>query len=680
MSAQGEQPFDRSTIRRGLVGLVAAKVALLIVTFDVTQTMAHPFDLAKAIVSRALVGPMVVALAIALITYGWAILPRSRVHVLVGAYAAVAVLATAFASDPYLALFGDQRYLGLTALADLLVLYLCVAVAFRERTDWLVLGAALFGAGLLSIAYGALQALHADPLGWALVDRIRPFGTIGNPDTFGLLLSLLFGLGGGAVVAGGGRGIRPAGAALCLAAVAVSAAVATRGTAAGMLAGLAIAAALAVRVQVRPNARLRVAFGALAVAAVLGAALSATYLGERVRATVEVGLNTQDRFALYGAALAAIAERPLVGYGTDDFRVAFVRHRPTNSDELFPVGAAADSAHSWVLQTAATVGVPGLIVLVALAGMFFVSSWRLAGTERLPAVPLIAGAAAYFAHGALTVGTLGVDWFPWVAFAAVAARARPPDLSSRPIRRVPAPVVATAFALVAVIGIAAAWNAYQADRETQYARQGSDLGQADAVGHGLAAVARDGGRADHWNELGRAYYAARRWPESAAAFAEAAARAPYQADFWTNLALARLQQALAGDAAARPATLDAARRAVEEDPNTAPPRVALAKIALSLNDAALALAVAVDGVRRDPASFQYDQLIVMSAAKADPAAARPLVESALAARETAGLRVTLAEVALRQGDLESARTNARRALQLEPANADAQRILRAAGG
>ncbi len=126
--------------------------------------------------------------------------------------------------------------------------------------------------------------------------------------------------------------------------------------------------------------------------------------------------------------------------------------------------------------------------------------------------------------------------------------------------------------------------------------------------------------------------------------------------------------------------MDAARRAVEEDPNTAPPRVALAKIALSLNDAALALAVAVDGVRRDPASFQYDQLIVMSAAKADPAAARPLVESALAARETAGLRVTLAEVALRQGDLESARTNARRALQLEPANADAQRILRAAGG
>src|SRR6266550_3033781 len=49
-------------------------------------------------------------------------------------------------------------------------------------------------------------------------------------------------------------------------------------------------------------------------------------------------------------------------------------------------------------------------------------------------------------------------------------------------------------------------------------------------------------------------------------------------------------------------------------------------------------------------------------------------------RRRARLRVALGNVALRQGDREAALDSGRRALALEPSNADAQALVRAAGG
>jgi len=64
----------------------------------------------------------------------------------------------------------------------------------------------------------------------------------------------------------------------------------------------------------------------------------------------------------------------------------------------------------------------------------------------------------------------------------------------------------------------------------------------------------------------------------------------------------------------------------------------------------------------------------------DLAAAREQLERAISARDSAKLRVALGNIALRQGDRDTARASAQRALALEPNNPDALALMRAAGG
>jgi Flp pilus assembly protein TadD len=57
-----------------------------------------------------------------------------------------------------------------------------------------------------------------------------------------------------------------------------------------------------------------------------------------------------------------------------------------------------------------------------------------------------------------------------------------------------------------------------------------------------------------------------------------------------------------------------------------------------------------------------------------------LVERILENKESALLRLTLAKVALRLNDRDLALTNARRALELEPGNPDALKMVTSLGG
>ena len=119
------------------------------------------------------------------------------------------------------------------------------------------------------------------------------------------------------------------------------------------------------------------------------------------------------------------------------------------------------------------------------------------------------------------------------------------------------------------------------------------------------------------------------------------------------------------------------------DPNEPLTHVALAQIALALERPEIALEAAVDAIRLypNPADPAYDGLAAAAAAKAtDPIRARAELERALGYKETARLRVALASVELRLGDKTAALQNARRALVLDPRDAEAQSLVRAAGG
>jgi O-antigen ligase len=319
-------------------------------------------------------------------------------------------LSAVFAHDRYLAVFGEpDRYLGLTYLLDMLILYLAVAVAFRSVTDYAALAGAIAIASVVAMGYAAVQYVGLDPISWRTDVGGRPFSTFGQPDFFGHFLSAAIGLALG-VAAGPGRLpplIRGIAAALVLLYVITSIVVDTRGTLLGAAAAVGALALVYVRV-----AGLTLRTGALLAAGVAApvivlAALVASPIGER--ATEAWQGAGSGRIRIYGSALAAFFDRPIFGHGLENFSVIYPLYRqPPPSGP----GDIQSSAHSWVLHAAATTGVVGLSALLLLVAAFASVLW-IRGLRRAPAVagPVFLALAAYWTHGWLR--PVRLQWIGW---------------------------------------------------------------------------------------------------------------------------------------------------------------------------------------------------------------------------------------------------------------------------
>jgi len=560
----------RSVWSRVLLGLCAFKIAVLIAAFDPSGLIA--FDLPKSLASRAMVWPMAAILVILFVQHGRSILPRSHLHLAVVAVAAAWLLAASSAEDRFLALFGeDDRYLGLTYLADMIVLYLACAVAVRDPRDAAILYGAIAVGAVIALAYAGAQAIGADPLWWQGVSAERPFSTFGNPDHFGHFLSVLFGLSLGAFIGARGRIGTVAGVLGVTMSLVTASFVATRGTVIGII-GSIVAAPLA------PATWRRAATATLAVSVALAAVVVATPLGERVRATVSGG-QVGDRAMIYAASLRAFGARPLTGYGPDNFRFAYAQHR----SPPVQVPAAAEpqsSAHNWVLDAAVMTGAIGLFTLFMLVGL---GTFELvAVSRRVPNVglPLLLGWCAYWAHGLVAVGSIAIGLVPWLALGVAVGLGSPAPLQRA--RRWPGWALA-AVMIAALVASATGTRVFLANRDALVMEHSSAVDDPQtALMAAENAVSRDGGRAENWNRLGLALDGLELWRESLDAYREAAARRPYEPIYWANVARSQGRLALAGDVGAREAAISSARRAIDVDPNASVGHTVLVEIAVAL--------------------------------------------------------------------------------------------------
>ncbi len=675
--------FASSRSRQALVWLVTLKLAAIVVVFDPDGVQA--FDFPKSLVSRGFEWLILGTLAVSLLRHGVGIVGRTRLHWFVLAFAATNGLSAIFAEDRYVAVFGERfRYLGLTFIGDVLVLYLAVAVAFRSRRDWLLAAAGLTAALFLSIAYAFAQRLGVDPIHWSEDPHDRPFGTLGQPDMFGQFLASSFAAALGVFAfswrTAGRRTtwVAAAVAGLCLATAAI---VATRGSLLGILAALGAAPFAYVRVYGASRTVLvRAALGSVTALAILGGILVGTPLGERVRATT-AGVATSDRVLIYRSAFESFVDRPILGYGVDGFAVAYPHHRPAGDSVYWGPNNVQTSAHSWVLQTAATTGIVGLAALVALVLAFAWYAWRSLPRAPLIVAPLALASAAYWAHGLVTVGSIGVDWVPWLAFGGV-ARSSWREERSAPIWSLHQ-AVPRVMLLASVLASLTGWSAFLANRDALVnleALSARETGRA--ISGGESATRRDPGRASYWNGLGLAYQAGQQLRRASDAFVEATRRAPQTATYWANLARVRATQALSGDASSggRSAALEAARHAVAVDPNNPVAQSGLAEVANVLGDPDLAFGAAAMSYRLYASESTARLLGETALRSSDAAGARATLEQLVAMHDGAALRVALARVDLKMNDRQAALANVRRALELDGTNRDAQRMLLELGG
>jgi hypothetical protein len=327
----GQSVWERSLVRQLLVTTVAVKVTGLVLVFDWSGKSLHPFDLMKSLWSRSFEWLIASLLLIALVRFGTVLLPRSRLHFAVAAILVVNVASALVAEDRYVALFGTEgRYLGLSFLGDMAVLYVAVAIAFRTIRDWMVLGVAIAIAGFFSGAYAWAQFGGLDPLPWTESARVRPFATIGNPNTYGHFLSVVLGSSAGLSVLYVGRAqvaIRAVGCVLAFAALLTAGIVATRGTMLGILSAFVLLPLLFLRIRGATSQNRALVVAGLGIAVILvGATLALSPLGTRVIATLEL-IATRDRLLVYEASLRAFLDRPVLGYGPDNFGVAWPLYR-----------------------------------------------------------------------------------------------------------------------------------------------------------------------------------------------------------------------------------------------------------------------------------------------------------------------------------------------------------------
>ncbi len=690
LAAEKPSTWNASGLRRAIVSLVALKIAGAVLVIDVTHTLLQAFDLPKSAWSLATSLLLVALLAPAFARFGSAILPRSAIHVGVAAVVLASGIATAFAEDRYIALFGTQgRYLGFVFTLDMLVLYVAIATAYRARRDWAILFGAIIVGGIAAGAYGLVQYAGLDPYTWSDDPRLRPFSTLGNPTIFGHLLSVAFAVGVGAFLAQPKqRVVSSLGASLAIASLILSGIVATRGSALGLTSVVVLAIPVVIRAHgLSSGAVRRAALGLGAVAVALILIYAFTLLGARVRTSFafspQEGFSpTADRVRVWQSVSQAALDRPIFGWGPDSVAVLWPRYRKPDDAFIFANSTVTtDSAHDWFLQTAVSTGLVGLVASVTMvaltAGLLFFRDLR-----RVPeiAIPALLGLAAYVAQGLVSVGSVGVDWVPWVAAGVAAALSR--SSGSDPIspRVVPSPVAAL-FLVAAVAAIAQEAPEIIANSQVRSARRLTDLGRpADGLIAADAAVRSDPGRADHWNELGRARFAGGAAGAGVEAFAVASSKAPWDPVYLSNLAIA--QSAIATSSkreSDRSLAMSTAARAVEASTNYAPAHATRAEIALSFGQNDVALSEAITGLSLTPRATPGLPDVCVSAAAGlpDPNEGRRMLENAIASRETAGLRTALAALALKMGDREGARDNATRALQLDPTDPRARAILAA---
>jgi putative inorganic carbon (HCO3(-)) transporter len=624
--------LDRSRLRLLGVALICAKVALVPLIFDASLDL--PFVVPKALFSHGLAYVLAAIMAALAVQFGTELFVRSWIHVPVLAFLMSNAVSAGLAADPTLALYGTHaRMLGLGTTLDMVVLYFAVTVLVRTRREAFAVGIAVLAASAVVLGYEVIQMTGRDPFPWSIDSAARPFSTFGHGTVLGQYLTVvaLGALTTGLLVDGLSVRVRIVLVGYSILLLIGSAVTQTRSTAVGLGVGGVLLVLLLVRLRPNPRARLLTVLGACSVAAALALLLLGTPLGTRLASTIEAPTDGDDAFVsrlepsvaarvnLYEIGLNMVRERPLFGYGPDNFVVGVPRYRPDRSVD-FIQQSLATSAHSWAVHVATSSGLVGLacfmaIVLVALG-------WALRSL-RPAALPAAVMLVAFLGTGLTTVNEIGTEWLFWFSVAAVAASTGQSMGSSGPgesltnltTRRRPVPNLGVKrmaiFALI-LIGVLLALNgvtALDASRSARGSQQSRLAGQPRmAIELAERATRSDPGRSEYWHASGLAYVAARRWPDAIAALDRATRLAPYDARYVGDLAAAELILATAGDSSARVRARELGERAVQIDRNNPRAHLTRAVVMQVLGDLPEALrsvqrALALDAKSTNPSLY-----------------------------------------------------------------------------
>lgn len=130
--------------------------------------------------------------------------------------------------------------------------------------------------------------------------------------------------------------------------------------------------------------------------------------------------SAQTRFQIWAAARAAIAERPVFGWGADTFRLLFPMFKPAEYVEAAGYLSVADNVHNYPLQLASGIGIPGALLFYGAIGVALVISGRIAFEKGTAARNLVlagfwAAVVGYVVHLMFGLSVTGSTIIMWLA-------------------------------------------------------------------------------------------------------------------------------------------------------------------------------------------------------------------------------------------------------------------------
>ncbi len=654
-----------------LLGQGVFFLKVVLVVFVVDPQAADAFTLPKSAVSHAMTALLLSVVLALVVRDGRRGILWSPMHVAVLGVLIAFAIATPFAFDPNVALYGAwRRYLGLTQLLDLVVVYAATVMLLRNRADRRRLFAVCAAAAAFVIAYGLLQRAGVDVLSFKEGGtRLNPISTLGQPDILGgftgivlattlavLLLEWRALAVAGRVAIGG----------LAVAAIWLMFSMSVRN---GVLALAAAWLAVMAIAFLGPTRSMAVRVVPLALAPIAALAIAFSPLGTRLQLATSAGdVSSQVRLEIWAASVRLFSERPLLGLGPDNFAAGYPTARAERSELLAP-GQLENSTHNWFIYYATSAGIAGAAAIVALLALAARGAMRLIRSGDSAAIALVP-LAAYLGQGLVDVNDIGIDWIFWVTLGLIAA-ASGTTLRGRQKQNAPG---AAAIAVASIVAGLVVANAEQARINASEAQAISDgLVNAnrglDAVEYSRQATVFDARRAQYWSGLGTALGTAGNSSAATTAYLEAARLEPWQPIYWRNAALQRLA---AGD---EKAAFGYFEHATQLDPNDAQSRNLLARLAINRGDLAGAVGEGELAARLNPLDANvYEAPVQAHIALRQWADAERLLVAALAHVQTAHLHVLLGRVYLATGRSALAAAEVSTALGLDPGNAEALQL------
>jgi O-antigen ligase len=364
-------------------------------------------------------------------------LRRTKADWLILAFLAWVLISSFFSISPATAIFGKyRRFEGfLSFLTYATVYFLTVQIVDRPSRIRSIAHSIVVSGAIVSF-YGMLQFFGLDPVNWGSqlpFEFSRAFSTYGNPDLLGgylifpLAVSLVMALTDKRPL---WRGVYWATfilTGLCWGASFV------RGAWIGGGVALIILAVAAVLARAPWGA---VDWSALGVTGVLGTAFVARSLQStndvlniwtRISSIFQLDQGSAlTRFQIWSAALRAVKERPVFGFGADTFRLVFPHTKPVEYVQAAGYLSVADNVHNYPLQLAAGIGIPGFLLLYGLFGWVLYlgvpnAFARNKGPERLIIAGFWAAIVGYIVHLMFGLSVTGCTVFLWLSLAMVVA-------------------------------------------------------------------------------------------------------------------------------------------------------------------------------------------------------------------------------------------------------------------